>query len=266
MKKLFLCSIAAISLFACRKSLKNEVSTQGGQVLHAANFSAATAPGCDIERIVYHTPTDTPGIAKFSYGLHGGPTMVQFNTVSTDRGGHLLFQYDKKRRLTDYFSPMSMDPNTNYAFWYHYTYDQQNRVLVDTCYLFGAIVNGVPQPNETYKSSGNYTYDTLGRITQVRRLYFQNGVPVYVYVYNYAYDGRGNLAGYGPYDDRVNIHRTNKVWQFIDRNYSMNNPATATDHNSFGYPLQFNSPDDMIFAYRIDLRQSEIEYHCREQQ
>ena len=266
MKKKWLFSIVVITLFvqltSCRKTFKNDNSPQNSEIVQSINSLLTSAPICDVAKITYWNIVDTP-IAKFSYNLDGNPTMVEFSSVGTDRA-HLLFRYDEKRRLSDYISPASFEPNTSYAFWYNYIYDRKNRVLVDTGYLFGSIINNIPQPNEMYKSSGNYEYDDQGRITKVRRQYFQNGVPIYVVVYDYAYDSSGNLVGYGPYDDKVNIHRTNKVWQFIDRNYSMNNPATAVQYNNLGYPLQFIGMNEMIFANWINLRQSVIEYQCHE--
>jgi hypothetical protein len=263
MKKICLYSIAMLLFTSCSKSLKNENDLQS-EVLQGASLSQASVPGCNVAKITYLTSVDTPGIAKFYYNLKGDPTMILFNSVGTDRGGHLEFRYDLKHRLSDYISPMSTDPNTSYYFWYTYAYDSKNRVLVDTGYLFGAIVNNIPQPNEVYKSSGNYEYDTQGRITRITRRYFQNGNFIFETVYNYAYDPKGNLVGFGPYDDQLNIHRTSKVLQFVDRNYSVNNPATAVKYNSFGYPLQFNTLNEITFAFRIDLRQSVIEYQCHE--
>ena len=79
--------------------------------------------------------------------------------------------------------------------------------------------------------------------------------------YAYKYDDKGNLAytarqyramrswgeavyndtfRVGSYDTKIHLRRTNKMWMFIDRNYSVNNPFTAASYNSYGLPLMFD--------------------------
>ena len=62
----------------------------------------------------------------------------------------------------------------------------------------------------------------------------------------FNYDASGNMVGYNVYDNKINIHRTNKIWMFIDRDYSINNPHSPYvayspgTYNSFGLPVQIN--------------------------
>jgi hypothetical protein len=271
MKKKWFLRIAYLLLFVqligCRKSLQNDQSSQNADALQSAAILRAPIPACRIEMITSWSAVDTPLIGKFSYNDKGNPVRVEFNLVSTGRP-NLIFYYDKKHRLTDYIGPYQIDPNSTYEFWYHYQYDQTGeRVLVDTQYVFGTMVNGVPQPNALYKYAGNYEYDVQGRISRVTRVLMLPTGPLFpAYVDTYEYDTEGNLIGFGPYDNRINLHRTNKVWQFVDRNYSVNNPAWAEKYNSLGYPLRFNTSTPLWFSFvnQLDLHNSEIVYQCHE--
>lgn len=269
MKKKWVFRIAYLLLFvqlvSCRKSFKEDQLSQKAESLQSAKLARAPIPNCVIEKITSWSGVDSPQIARFYYNEWLNPVRVEFKYVGTGRP-HLFFAYDKEQRLTDYYAPYQLDPNTAYEFWYNYTYDRSGeRVLIDTQYLFGSIVDGVPQPNPTYKSAGNYEYDYKGRVSKVKRTYIlQTGPPYPTFVDTYTYDTTGNLLGYGPYDYRTNMHRTNKVWQFIDRNYSVNNPTTAGKYNKYGYPLWFktSTPFVFTFAYQVDLNNSEILYKC----
>ena len=43
------------------------------------------------------------------------------------------------------------------------------------------------------------------------------------------------------YDHKVNIHRTNKVFMFVDRDYSMNNPFSAATYNGYLLPAHIGT-------------------------
>ncbi|MBA4168642.1 MAG: hypothetical protein H0X41_14045, partial [Chitinophagaceae bacterium] len=61
----------------------------------------------------------------------------------------------------------------------------------------------------------------------------------------YYYDSTGNLmdtVGFLPravYDNKVALYRTNKVWQFVNRNYSLNNSVAAVSYTASGLPVEF---------------------------
>lgn len=255
-----------LQLIACTKSFKEDQLLRSREPLQAVNLISAPIPTCRIDRITSWSAYDTPEIIKFTYNLKGSPTFGQRNHSGTG-SPHLLFYYDKKNRLTDYIGPYQDDPNSAYEFWFHYTYDQTGeRVLIDTQYNFGMMVNGVPQPNPAYKSAGNYTYDAQGRIASVTRTQIlQSGPPYPSFTDSYVYDTKGNLEGFGPYDNRTNFYQTNKVWQFVARNYSVNNPAWAEKYNINGYPLRFRTqaPASFSFLNQLDLHDSEITYQCQ---
>jgi hypothetical protein len=67
----------------------------------------------------------------------------------------------------------------------------------------------------------------------------------------FTYDSRGNLAVAGwkssSYDYKINPLRQNKIFPFIFRNWSQNNPEVQAKYNSRGLPLSMNPYNDMFF-------------------
>jgi hypothetical protein len=60
----------------------------------------------------------------------------------------------------------------------------------------------------------------------------------------YSYNADGNLTNnqFGDpltYDDKMNWNRTDPFLQFIDRDYSKNNPVGASSYNKYGLPLEY---------------------------
>lgn len=68
----------------------------------------------------------------------------------------------------------------------------------------------------------------------------------------YTYDARGNLAVKGwkssSYDNKVSIFRAHPIFQFIHRNYSMNNAGLEAKYNSRGLPLAVEHLNDHFFG------------------
>ena len=52
------------------------------------------------------------------------------------------------------------------------------------------------------------------------------------------------------YDDKTSLASTNKIWQFISRDYSRNNRELALTYNSQGLPLTF--PEPYLFLQDYD--------------
>jgi len=80
----------------------------------------------------------------------------------------------------------------------------------------------------------------------------------------YTYDSRGNLAVAGwkssSYDYKINPLRQNQVFQFVMRNYSMNNAAPQVKYNSLGLPLSMYPSNDDFFNYPVTYQ---IVYDCQ---
>jgi hypothetical protein len=50
------------------------------------------------------------------------------------------------------------------------------------------------------------------------------------------------------YDYKINPLRQNPVFQFVMRNYSMNNPSVQPKYNSLGLPLSITPTNDDFFS------------------
>ena len=62
-----------------------------------------------------------------------------------------------------------------------------------------------------------------------------------------------------------NLNRTNDIWQFLNRDYSMNNPFMAGAYNGTNYPTVINDAHpSQSFLNEWKLANSQIGYSCRE--
>ena len=110
-----------------------------------------------------------------------------------------------------------------------------------------------------------YSYDDHGRIIKEAKKYLKPDLPVYNFYY--AYDANGNQIRSGViYDNKENLHRTNKIWQLLARDYSINNPRTGVTYNRFNLPTSFNLPypDILYFIREISITHSNIFYDCKD--
>jgi hypothetical protein len=175
-----------------------------------------------------------------------------------------LFRYDAHDRLTDYIGVYSAG-NGGYEFWHHFVHDNKGRIVRDTTFTFGRMAGGNPVRGFVERVT-TYKYDTQNRIIE------EDGLSPFsgnTYQYLYVYNSQGNLErDYGHYDDKINIHRTHPIWQFIDRDFSQNNfiPGflTAITYNAYGLPVQFDTDPkafSAIFIY-INYNHLEVAYQC----
>lgn len=197
----------------------------------------------------------------FTYDAQGDPVSIITNTPSTGDPNR-YFYYDANKRLSVY---VGNAPHLPGEFQFHtvYVYGANNRVIRDTTYNWGTYVNGVPTNPYSWTVS-YYSYDSLNRISQV--VFTWEGVPGSGFITNYNYDANGNLIRSGiTYDNRNNIHNTNKWWRLIDREYSKNNPYTATTYTGYWLPRDFISSmftNDRYFL-GMDLQpHASIKYIC----
>ncbi|HYE56482.1 MAG TPA: hypothetical protein VD996_16650 [Chitinophagaceae bacterium] len=213
---------------------------------------------CNITKFTENSGPSGSRIATFTYNVWGNPTKITVTNVGTGNPNR-IFKYDSYNRLKEYRGEYT---NGNYEYWYRYDYDPtNNRIVSDTVYIFGAIT---PEPTTYFdRRVTHYTYDAQGRITQTSTVSTVfPGPPV---VQNYTYDAAGNKVVPGiTYDSKVNLHRTNKVWMFLDRDYSLNNPLTADSYNLHGLPLSITLPAESPLRGFIGfyLNDSDIEYKC----
>ena len=192
---------------------------------------------CNIKSYTY--PGDghgTPDTATFTYDGLGNPLTVNNTSVSTG-APNLVFRYNAANQLTEFFRPYS---NGIFETWTKYFYDASGRVAFDTTYLFGTITPTWPPVQNTQGGRTVYTYDGTCRVTKTVQTVFvtiSTSLPAFPFESDYAYNAAGNLIRPGvTYDNKVNIHRTNKVFMFVDRDFSMNNPFAAATYNGYSLP------------------------------
>jgi len=208
-----------------------------------------------------------------TYDPKGNPvTMMNTNRLSSyalDR----YFRYDRWGRLSDYMG--AYPGNFGAIYWKKYAYIRPNFVTDTTMYYETGDVRDPSSPlarNSAEYYIYGYTLDAHGRIVKIWSI--PNDPPhTPVLQSELHYDANGNLPlpdSTLTYDDKVNVYRTNKVWQFIFRDYSRNN-IIKNDHfffptyNTFGLPLNIlNLQAYNNYIFDIDNQNPElyITYAC----
>jgi hypothetical protein len=177
------------------------------------------------------------------------------------------FIYDSTGRLAQYIT--NADPDTIGGFfwqWHYLYYDNLGRIVKDTFYADGTIGPDGPvfpegMPPGYTMGIENYEYDANNRMISRSGLFNDS----------YAYNAQGNLEndGYGnslQYDNKVNFNRTDPVLQFINRDYSRNNPIGAKSYNQYGLPLKYQDVIHGDYSLVIDyagLRNPVFTYKCK---
>ncbi|HEX9511529.1 MAG TPA: hypothetical protein VF939_13665 [Puia sp.] len=199
----------------------------------------------------------------FTYNKSGNPVsgIHQMNI-----GENLLFRYDKWNRLTEY---INIYPDELGDYWHKYTYDNKksDQIIADTAFRDFVSSNG-KLINYNDIDLTTFKYDSKGRISQSTEYVLGDTI---VRLYNY--NAQGNLQNPGSvYDNKLNIHLTNKIWMFIDRDYSINNPVDNGNYtyNSMGLPITINTNSQSVVAgfqfivigYPFGISKDIIYYSC----
>ena len=211
------------------------------------------------------------------YNAKGDPTDILERTavLNVDNIEH-HFRYDKLGRLQYHFvnfspQPGSGDPHTNIGFLYHkYDYPRKNFVT-DT---------SIPYPSSyppMYDSAegdyiNGYTLDEKGRIIKVWNVSPDPHMPPHL-DHEVVYDANGNLPLSNPdlvYDDKINVYRTSRIFQFVFQEFSRNNPINTTVgatpvYNAFGLPLTLPKSDHYygsLFGFANSGSSMNFEYAC----
>lgn len=216
--------ILLLSLFqlsACRKLEDLILSGQTGGL-----------PKYKIEKITSGSGKTTSSVV-FKYDNHDNPTSAIF---SPDNGFPIrIFRYDHNHRLTDYISLRS--DSVFYDLWHRYKYNAKGLIVQDSVYRDGSFSED-PNPVGHDNQAILYTYDSHDRMT-VAATYYRGTI----HQDTWQYDQNGNRIRSGiTYDNKVNPSQTNKIWMFLNHEYSVNNPIPATSYNQHGLPLGFNHP------------------------
>jgi hypothetical protein len=271
MKKHALLSVAALvlvvlSMTSCSKNaldydlnqtdFKNRDFKRGNVDFQHADY---VFDGCRIRQTVRHPESAWPYVQRFEYDKDNNPVSVTSDQPGTGYP-NLYFKYDKKGNLIEYVGLYS--GGNSFEFLHRYGYSD-NRIVADTVYIFGQY----PNPTSYYtKRVLHLKYDKFNRVIKDSVVYASANAYDQDIAYNY--DNNGNLIRSGTtYDDKVSPQRTNKVWMFADRNYSVNNMVAANSYNSSGLPLTFSGNQFQtlaIFANTYFYGSAEITYDCIE--
>jgi hypothetical protein len=175
------------------------------------------------------------------------------------------FKYDTWHRLVEYLESYT---NNTFETWHFYGFDLQGRIGVDTSYTFGSSITGKPT-NYLFRTISGLEYDAQNRIVASHNTITPDPTnpmwPASSNIQTWTYNAAGNLDLPGvTYDNKTNLNRTNDIWMFLARDYSMNNPFTADSYNATGYPTNINVPfARFILSNDIFLSNSQIGYGCR---
>jgi len=219
---------------------------------------------CRIESIWLRPGMPDQEFRLIGYNEFENPTFISNPFIATSRPFR-SFLYDTWHRLREYREFYS---NNTFETWRFYGFDKNGRIGVDTSYTFGSTLTGKPT-GYFYRKISTLTYDAQGRIiSSWNEISPDPSNPMVAPSTNmetFTYNADGNLVSPGvTYDNKINLNRTNDIWMFLARDYSMNNPFTATSYNTTGYPTNINVPfARFIISNDIFLSNSQIGYGCR---
>ncbi|ATL48787.1 hypothetical protein COR50_17355 [Chitinophaga caeni] len=225
-------------------------------------------------------------IVKLKGGLFIGDSLVitydnkdrpiRMTRASVGTGSpNYVFLYDKKGRLSDFYSVYE-PPNPYFENWHRYQYDDRNRIVTDTSYSFGYVGPGVPLPSPDFGhlvvgNVSTYKYDSENRIIQATDFYGLSTLITSDFVYNrqgniekiIRQSGGSSSTETFTYDDKIGLRRTNPVWQFLDRDFSVNNSMKVSSYNRYGLPVDvdFGIHGGGIFA-TVQVSATTITYNC----
>ncbi|MCW3467737.1 hypothetical protein [Chitinophaga nivalis] len=204
-------------------------------------------------------PNDGPDSVRFTYNRKGNPIRVERAHTSTGITQYQL-RYDQQDRLRVLINSTIGAEAIGDIFdeWHQYYYDKQQRIALDSVYVFGRIGPHGPIPRSGNQVDLGYVitfaYDSLNRIVQVTRKVGGHATNATISTYHYNQHGNAYwineqrpygepaLNTYPVYDDKFNPHRLHPVWQFIDQDYSTNNPFIAVGYNKLGLPTSVPIP------------------------
>jgi hypothetical protein len=200
----------------------------------------------------------------FTYNSNNDPVSVINSRVGTGNP-NFSFKYDNKNRLVQY----GADYTSGFEILHRYGYSQ-HRITTDTIYALGNYNEAGEPVGYVAKRIAYLQYDKLNRVVT------DSMAPTpYPNIIRYSYDQAGNFlirmpdgVNFVQYDNKLNPHRTNKVWMFVARDYSVNNSLQATAYNAVGLPLNYNLEGKTYYGpFKFANMQigpvADIEYDCK---
>ena len=248
-KKVFIL-VCVIQALSCTKRIDQKPLVSASFVTSGDATISNEFSNCKLRRIYQsYGPMGATVNGLFTYNHAGNPISVTFGP---DLADNFYFTYDNLDRLRNF---RSYDALKNLYTDHFYGFDANNRIVKDT-----SITS--EQATGNYRYVSTLTYDSQGRIIKENIRNYQNSadfngnVPPLQPDRNptYTYDLRGNLGVSGwkssSYDNKVSIFRSHPTFQFIHRNYSMNNSSVQTKYNSKGLPLSVIPGNDVFFSQK----------------
>ena len=217
-----------------------------------------------------------PKVATISYNAHGYPVSAILNQTETGLTNRYYY-YDKKDRLVKEVGDYG---NGIFQYYRKYQHDAKGRVISDTTYAEGELSPGREMISYLSFTTSTYHYDKYDRVIKYT-MQFNFTPPTRPIAWFYEYDEDGNLSGTGAgaadeppvieplnlqYDNKINPNRTNKIWMFLNRDYSVNNSFIADSYNQNKLPLKINIPERSQPPYTffgIGMEKSEFTYLCK---
>src|SRR5436190_6211194 len=215
------CSIVSFTLsiffFGCTKDdrsvSRDDISMNKKEP--GINMNKA-ANKCQVVSVVEYDPYGINDTTMFEYNKWGDPVSVTRHPWPETGAPNFYFTYDNKHRLTELLG--------DGAFYtkYFYSGPGDKRIIMDSTYTFPVFQNGIMTSYYDSKAVW-YIYDSQGRIIKDSSIW---GGGRSVTVFSYSYDANGNRAIhilgqslFFTYDNKANLHVTNEIFQFLDRDY-----------------------------------------------
>jgi hypothetical protein len=186
------------------------------------------------------------------YNEHNDPDSVILD-VEVYGPTLFFFKYNDDHQLIEYRSDYDRRPGMYYE-WHKYIYE--NGVIAHDTARIRIAGQWTEVRDIDYDQNGRVIKETRHVIELDHQPANEDLEPL-----TYAYDAFGNLAGANVvFDSKINFLRTNKVWMFTQKNYSVNNRPPAVSYNEFGLPLAFDYTNMTVFLIAIGV--TSIEYEC----
>ena len=251
---LFACAAGTmLALSSCQKDLNSaEKEKTKSTALPTENTF------CRVESIWENPGMNNQRIRLVLYDEFENPVAITTPIINSG-SSYRTFKYDGWHRLREFRSEFSRGV---FETWHFYGYNLAGLINVDTTYIFGNMNSGKPE-NYFERTIEYIEYDNQNRVSRTTWT-DTHGSNI---ITQYNYDSRGNLILPGiVYDENVNINRTNDIWMFINRDYSVNNPFVADEYNESGLPTVINNPNERFIGFArtdINLSNCQISYSCR---
>ncbi len=218
--------------------------------------------------------------SRVTYNQLGNPVSITPSNVST---GYpmWLFRYDNQHRLIARIGAYD-NGQQSFEMAYRYVLHVSGRIVRDTAFVFGHYDTTVIPPGITGQGvrTTSYSYDNYQRIIQTVTTDLVPDVPRYQTTVNYSYNNAGNawkivtirveipyphaipdtVVTYPAYDNKPNFHRLHPIWQFVDRDYSTNNPGNVIRYDAHGLATEIQSN---TYLLGIPYQRGAIRYEYR---